>query len=83
MADHEGLPVSGYTNQSANRVNLVNANKVLEERVLRQIEAVVGAVDIGVIDGRSAALARTSIQEGFMWLSRSIFQPTRVNLPED
>jgi hypothetical protein len=29
------------------------------------------------------ALGRTKTQEAFMWLVRSIFQPTRVRLPED
>lgn len=79
--EHPGLPVAGYQPQSDAKVSAVNANKDLEERALRQIEALL-ASDIDV-DPRMAALARTKLQEGFMWLNRAIFQPGRVKLPED
>lgn len=89
MTEHKGLPVAGYVAQSDAKVALVNQNKELEERVLRQIDAInienesrpLGQPNI--YDPRMTALARTGIQEAFMWLNRAIFQPQRVSLPED
>lgn len=82
MADdlHQGLPVSGYLPQSADKVAIVNNNKELEERCLRAIEAIMA-------DGRFSqplvAQARNNIEQGFMWLNRAVFMPSRVSLPED
>ena len=78
---HQGLPVAGYTEQSNEKVALVNENKLLEERILRQIDKHL-EMDFPT-DGRMCALARTKVQEAFMWLNRSVFQPKRVALPED
>ncbi|WCS27239.1 hypothetical protein LOK46_10600 [Methylobacterium sp. NMS14P] len=82
MADeqHQGLPVSGYLPQGADKVAIVNENKLLEERCIRAAEAI---RDAEGMDGRMAALAITNIQQGFMWLNRAVFQPSRVKLPED
>lgn len=77
---HEGLPVSGYLPQGADKVAIVNENKVLEERCIRAAEAI---RDAEGMDGRMAALAITNIQQGFMWLNRAVFQPGRIALPED
>jgi hypothetical protein len=76
------LNVSGYTPQTQSAVDLVNKNKEVEERVLRRLDEL-GELPHGVVDPRMYALARTGIQEAFMWLNRSIFKPTRVRLPED
>jgi len=78
MTEHSGLPVAGYKPQSAEKVALVNENKVLEEQVLRQIEKI---KDAGVYDGRMASIAFTGIQEAFMWLNRAVFRPGRIELP--
>ena len=77
---NSGLPVAGYTGQSDAKVALVNENKVLEERILRQLDAMRANP---ACDGRMVSLAITGIQEAFMWANRSVFQPTRVLLPED
>lgn len=77
---HQGLPVAGYRPQSAENVALSNVNKELEERCIRQAEAI---RDMPGMDGRMASLAITQIQQGFMWLNRAVFQPGRVALPED
>ena len=77
---HAGLPVAGYQPQSDAKVALVNANKAIEERVLRQIDSHRGANEI---DQRMVAIAHTKTQEAFMWLNRAVFQPSRVRLPED
>ncbi len=78
--EHAGLPVSGYQPQSSGKVAVVNANKQLEERCLRQIEIMRSQ---GGHDTRMMALAFTGIQDAFMWLNRSVFQPSRIELPED
>ena len=39
MTEHPGLPVAGYVSQSDDKIAIVNINKQLEERVLRQFEA--------------------------------------------
>lgn len=92
MAEHAGLPVAGYVAQSDDKVALVNENKVLEERCLRQLDAMnkhnMNMEDKGLgksaqYDPRMMALARTGIQEAFMWMNRAVFQPTRISLPED
>lgn len=83
MTEHKGLPVSGYKTQSDENVALVNENKAIEERVLRQIDRHVRNHDSREIDQRMVALARTNIQQAFMWLNRAVFQPTRIELPED
>lgn len=80
MTDHKGLPVKGYVDQNSSNVEIVNANKELEERCLRAAEAI---RDNPNCDGRMAALAITGIQQSFMWLNRAVFQPSRVSLPED
>ena len=81
MSDkHEGLPVAGYNPQTADKVAIVNANKVLDERCIRAAEAIQKTEGM---DQRMAALAITGIQQSFMWLNRAVFQPGRVNLPED
>jgi len=76
-----GLPVHGYKPvQPAWALDLVNENKILEEKVLRQIDQ---HHFNSSVDGRAVAIARTKIEEGFMWLNRAVFQPSRVTLPED
>lgn len=81
MTENKGLPVKGYVGQSDKNVAIVNANKELEERVLRQIDSIRNAGSD--YDQRMVALANTKIQEAFMWLNRAIFQPTRIKLPDE
>ena len=80
MAEHQGLPVAGYQPQSGDKVATVNRAKELEERCLRHLD---GLLKEGGHDPRMLALARTGIQEAFMWANRAVFQPARVPLPED
>ena len=77
MAGIEGLPVSGYKPQSANNIDLVNRNKEIEEKVLLILNSL---RDVDGIDSRWLAIGRTSIEQGFMAVNRSIFRPGRVNL---
>lgn len=87
--------VKGYTPLSDAQKALANEGKELEERVLRWLEKVNGTFanpNLGLEPheraernerGRTLALGKTNIQQGFMWAIRSIFQPTRIKLPED
>lgn len=73
----EGLPVAGYKKvQPPHLVALVNENKVLEEKILRQIDLHVqrGAE----LDQRSVQMARGLIEDAFMRLNRGVFQPQRL-----
>jgi len=81
MSKHTGLPVAGYNAQSDSNVAIVNENKAIEERVLRQIDK--HRAGGTAYDQRMVALATTKIQEAFMWLNRSVFQPSRIELPDD
>jgi hypothetical protein len=40
-------------------------------------------VQTGVVDPRGLAIARTQIETAFMWMVRSVFQPTPAALPEE
>ncbi len=77
---HDPLPVAGYTSQSTSKVELVNANKILEERVLRRFDEL---VKLDNIDKRWLAIGRTHFEQAFMAMNRAVFQPQRVGLPED
>lgn len=77
MADHKGLPVAGYKPQADDKIKLVNKNKQIEERIMRDMD---NACDV---DRRWLAIARTQMEQAFMAYNRAIFQPGRVELPED
>ena len=81
-AQHRPLPVQGYKPQSQGAVDQVNLNKAMEEELLRRMDAMAGWTS-SEVDMRWLAIARTHIEQGFMALNRSIFQPTRAKLPED
>lgn len=78
--EHKPLPVAGYVPQSDDKIALANEGKELEGRYLRWLEKLEKLPDT---DKRFIAIGKTNIQQGAMWASRSIFQPTRIKLPED
>jgi hypothetical protein len=78
--EHTGLPVQGYRPQSAAAVDLVNANKAIEEGVLRALDAMATVLEI---DKRWLAIGRTHIETGFMAVNRAVFKPARATLPGD
>jgi hypothetical protein len=77
MTDHQPMPVSGYTAQSDARVQLVNANKQLEEHILQQLDALMENPDV---EPRWLAIGRTHIEQAFMAINRAVFRPQRVKL---
>lgn len=80
MTDHKPMPVAGYSAQSDANVQLANEGKRLEELYLRWLDKL--AADPAT-DKRNVALAKTHMEEAAMRAVRSIFQPKRINLPED
>ena len=80
MTENAPLPVKGYVGQSDENVALANEGKDLEERYLRWLDKLAAQPSR---DQRFVALARTHMQTGAMFAIRSIFQPTRIKLPED
>lgn len=79
-AKQKGLPVAGYQAQSAQNIDLVNANKVAEEIILRNLDDL---AEMPEVDKRWLAIARTQIEQGFMAMNRAIFKPGRITLRED
>lgn len=77
MSEHQPIQVKGYTPQSQERLDLVNANKLIEERTLRMIDQL---QKTDFADQLWLAIARTQIEQGFMALNRAIFRPTRIDL---
>lgn len=72
---HDPLPVNGYTEQSTANIERVNANKEIEESILRVIDSLENVL---AVDKRWLAVGRTHIQLGFMAINRSIFKPQRL-----
>lgn len=73
------LPVHGYTDQPRSAVDEVNANKQLEEVILRRLDELASQG----VDGRWLAIGCTHIEQAFMAINRAVFKPTRVSLSED
>lgn len=78
-APKEGLPIHGYQPQSDRNVALVNAMKKAEEGILRALDRLVGDPDVS---GRWLSIGRTSIEQGFMAINRSIFNPARLDIDD-
>lgn len=74
------LPVHGYKPQTQAAVEVVNGFKEHEEILLRHLDALQAA---GFVDQRWLAIGRTQLEQAFMAINRSVFQPGRVRLPED
>ena len=79
--EHKPLPVQGYTAQPGWKVDTVNENKVLEEQILRRLDGYKGMAQD--VDQRWLAIGRTKLEEAFMAINRSVFQPQRAKLPTD
>lgn len=87
MTDHKPLPIAGYTDQSNKNIDVVNENKRLEELVLRQLDKMIkhnmeaDAAGLGAsaqFDPRFLSLARTNLQQAFMWMNRAVLKPKRL-----
>lgn len=72
--------IKGFTDQTEQNKQLVNVNKEVEERLLRITD---GLREDPAHDQRFISMAISYFQIGFMLLNRGIFQPQRIELPED
>lgn len=71
--------IKGFTDQSEKNKAYVNVNKESEERLYRQLEAMIDAgynVELTMEAWRGFRVA-------YMLMNRAIFQPQRIELPED
>lgn len=69
--------IQTHREQTPATVEEVNKNKILEEVVLRRLDAMSFALDDA--DMRFIAIARTYLQLGFMALNRAAMKPERIN----
>lgn len=71
--DNQHRKISGYRELSEAEIAAMNE--------VKEVAKIVGALQARVaampgIDGRAAAVAKTDLQTGFMWLVRAVAQPT-------
>lgn len=82
MADKESPKVLGYSVQPESALRLVNENKVIEEKLLRHIEAIERDLVFDISDDsephRWLYIAKLHIEQGFMALNRAVFKPKRL-----
>jgi hypothetical protein len=69
---NENPPITGYRQLSAAEVELVNAIKEMGRTVGFAVE---GVEHMPEADQRAAAIAKTHLQTGLMWLVRAITRP--------
>ena len=70
--DNQHRKIPGYRELSQEEIDLMNQCKDLEAQCGNLIDRL---MDIQFTDKRSAAVARTYLQTGVMWLVRSIAKP--------
>lgn len=80
MKADETPPVLGYQPLTQSKLDMVNEHKQTEERLMRHLDAMKHMV---MVDQRWLAIGRTHLEQAFMAINRSVFQPGRVTLPED
>jgi len=71
--DNQHKKISGYRDLSQSEIDGMNSIKSLEVDVgelFKQIGEIHG------VDHRSMALAKTNLQQGFMWFVRAIAKPS-------
>jgi hypothetical protein len=68
--------VAGYRPQPQENIDLVNANKLIEEHMLQNLDM----LKTKDVDQRWLSIARTHFEQGFMALNRSIFKPERIQI---
>lgn len=75
--DNQHKKISGYRDLDQAELDLMNKAKLLEKKVgqLFQEFQMMG------VNGRHLALARTNLEQGFMWMVRSVAQPLDVYTP--
>lgn len=72
--------IKGFTDQSEKNKAFINRNKEIEERVFRIVDEVRAQEEY---NHTFTDAANEYLIIGFMLLNRGIFQPQRIELPED
>ena len=72
MVDNQHKQISGYRDLSTQEIAIMNKLKACETDVLALVQEVHNTPGA---NARSAALAKTEIQTGFMWAIRAIARP--------
>ena len=70
--DNQHKKISGYRDLTEEEINMMNAAKALEAEVGALFRRMMADPNT---DKRHLALARTNIQQGFMWMVRGVAQP--------
>ena len=81
--DNQHKLIKGYRDLSQAEIDSINSIKLAEQdigQLWQQVSKVTG------VDGRMLALAKTNLQDAFMWFIRAVAQPLDVftlQLPEE
>lgn len=67
--------IKGYRTLKQTEIDCINEIKVVEEEIKDKITTFFNFYYIQDADQRMLALARTNIEQGFMWLIKSIAKP--------
>lgn len=71
--DNQHQKITGYRDLSQTEIDLMNEGKALAEQCREYVEKL-GTVQ--GLDHRALNIGRTNLQTGFMWVIRSVAQPT-------
>jgi hypothetical protein len=72
MVDNQHKQIAGYRDLTTDEIALINQIKECEKEVLELVQRV---HNVPGANARSAAIAKTEIQTGMMWLIRAIARP--------
>ena len=72
MVDNQHKKIEGYRDLSVEEIAIMNKLKACEKDVLALVQEVHNTPGA---NARSAAIARTETQTGFIWLIRAIARP--------
>ena len=70
--DNQHKKISGYRDLSQEEIDLMNRIKAQEKVIADLFKEVMAHPES---DKRSAALGRTNLEQGFMWLVRAVAKP--------
>ena len=70
--DNQHKKISGYRDLSQEEIDLMNQIKSKEKELGELFQKLMA---MSYTDKRSAALGRTNMEQGFMWLVRSVAKP--------
>lgn len=70
--DNQHQKITGYRDLSQAEIDAMNEIKALEAQAGELMKRVQG---IDGVDSRHLALARTNLQQGFMWFVRAVAKP--------